>query len=91
MIIAWAMIIIAGKTITAGSCASTPAPLHTWVLWPNSPLILGSYDPSPNQHLAPVPPYPYPAPFSPLGLKPGCWEGKEERRENVAILGQRSC
>ena len=41
-------------------------------------------------HLAPVQSYPYPAPFSPLGPKPGCWGGKEERRENVAILGQRS-
>lgn len=79
MIIAWAMIIIAGKTITAGSCASTPAPLHTWVLWPNSPLILGSYDPSPNQHLAPVPPYPYPAPFSlPWGSNLGVGKGRRK-------------
>lgn len=42
-------------------------------------------------HLAPVQSYPYPAPLSPPGPKPRYGGGKEEGKENMAILGQRSC
>ena len=38
IIIAYAIIIHVGKTITPGSCVSTPTPIHTWIMQPNSSL-----------------------------------------------------
>lgn len=68
--------------MTPGSSVSTPTPIYTWVMWPDFSLFLGSHYPSPNLFTWPLgSPYPYLAPFSPLGPKPGCGGGKEERRE----------
>lgn len=57
-----------------------------------SPLFLRSHYPSPNLPIWPPGSLTLSQPpLSLLGPKPRCGGGKEKGKENVAILGQKSC